>query len=164
MSRKSVGRKLVSRKLANIFVFGVTTLGLLGLSGCTMSDTAQLETDASKSNSQPAADASRLPALRLANRSIVPISSLTAEKVDETVTISGRVIRREPILAGWLYQIEDDTGELWVLSNQSNSAVEPEADQIAIVEGIVRYEPIVVEEIDASELYLEAQTYETQAD
>ncbi|MEL7359858.1 MAG: hypothetical protein AAFN40_25405 [Cyanobacteria bacterium J06560_6] len=100
----------------------------------------------------------RLP--RLVGRSVVPIDSLMSERVDESVAIKGTVAQRVAILEGWLYQVQDDTGKLWVLADHTA----PEVGQLATVEGTLRYEAIVVGEIDAGEVYLEAQSYRQEND
>ncbi len=98
----------------------------------------------------------QLPAVRLSGQPAVAIDSLMSDRVDETVVITGTVSRRVPLLEGWLYQMQDDTGSLWVLTSQPAA---PEVGESATVEGRVRYETIAVEAIDASEVYLEEQSY-----
>ncbi len=121
------------------------------LGGCTAVDTGA---------DTPAADLEtsslRLPAIRLSNRPVVTIGSLMSEQVDGAVTVSGTVAQRAALLDGWLYQLQDDTGSLWVQTESS----EPSVGELATVEGILRYESIVVDEIDASDLYLEEQSYQ----
>ncbi|MEM6868681.1 MAG: hypothetical protein AAF528_09910, partial [Cyanobacteria bacterium P01_C01_bin.121] len=91
-------------------------------------------------------------------RAVEPIDSLMADREADRVAVSGTVTQRAAILDGWLYEVEDETGRLWVLTERS----EPELGAIATVEGIVRYEAIVVGEIDAGSVYLEEQAYEEQ--
>jgi len=86
----------------------------------------------------------------------VPIASLMADREADRVAVSGTVTQRAAILDGWLYEVQDETGSLWVLTEQS----EPVVGAIAKVEGIIRYESIVVGEIDAGSIYLEEQIYE----
>lgn len=101
----------------------------------------------------------RLPSIRLLRRSVVPIDSLMADREADKVAVSGTVTQRAAILGGWLYEVSDDTGSLWVLTEASD----PEVGAIATVEGIVHYESIVVGEINAGSIYLEEQAYEAQA-
>ena len=89
----------------------------------------------------------RLPSL-LANRSAVAIDSITADQDDKTVAISGEITQRSAVLEGWLYEIRDDSGSLWVLSDDSK----PEIGETAKVQGVVHYEPIVVGEVDAGDV------------
>lgn len=96
-----------------------------------------------------------MPTLRLTKQATVPIGSVGANEGDQAVTISGTVAKRVAVLGGWLYQVSDDSGSLWVLTTVSNPAV----GQLATVEGIIRYEAISVGEIDAGDVYLEESTY-----
>ncbi|MEO1619747.1 MAG: hypothetical protein AAFU53_01805 [Cyanobacteria bacterium J06632_3] len=128
-------------------------------SGCTVADTEEEPLNASAPDAE-ATDAGResslrLPAIRLTNRPVVPIASLMTDNVDETVAISGQVAQKVSMLDGWLYQVEDETGSLWVLSDRTA----PTIGESATVEGIVRYEAIVVDEFDAGEVYLEEKFY-----
>ncbi|MGB3294226.1 MAG: hypothetical protein WBB01_14660 [Phormidesmis sp.] len=128
-------------------------LSSLVLSGCTTSEgnpSSALKAD----QSATPAPAQR-PALRMPGQPIVSINSIKADQVDETVAIAGSVTQRVALLEGWLYQVQDESDRLWVLT----SGAEPEVGQSAIVEGIVRYEAIVVDGLDAGELYLEEQAY-----
>ncbi len=99
----------------------------------------------------------RLPSL-LANRSVMAIDSITAEQDDKTVAIAGEVTQRSAVLEGWLYELSDDSGGLWILSNNST----PEIGERANVQGVVRYEPIVVGEVDAGDVYLQEQSYQRE--
>lgn len=121
--------------------------GGLVLGGCTTSEVS-VETPLKNEPVQ-------LPAVRLPGQSADTINSLMVDRVNETVVITGTVSRRVPLLEGWLYQMQDDTGSLWVLTQRSA----PEVGENATVEGLVRYETIAVEAIDASEVYLEEQSY-----
>ena len=114
--------------------------------------------------SEVGADASTKPAMSvrlpsiLANRSVVEIESITAAQDDKTVAITGEITQRSAVLEGWLYEIRDDSGSLWVLNDRSKDG--PEIGDTAKVQGVVRYEPIVVGEIDAGDVYLQEQSYQ----
>ena len=95
----------------------------------------------------------RLPSLRLTARSAAEIASLSADQADKRIVVSGTVIRRSALLEGWLYQVQDNTGSLWVQSDRTAPAV----GESTTVEGTLRYEQIVVGEVDASDVYLQAQ-------
>ncbi|MFK8182884.1 MAG: hypothetical protein AB8B99_05875 [Phormidesmis sp.] len=125
------------------------------LSACTVSEvTPEVGTTAGGGEAKPEM-AVRLPSIRLANRAVTAIDTLAEEKVDKTVTISGQVMQRSALLDGWLYQIRDESGTVWVLSEKST----PQVDQAVMVEGVVRYAPIVVGEIDASGVYIEERAF-----
>ncbi|MGB3571776.1 MAG: hypothetical protein WA783_07805 [Phormidesmis sp.] len=123
------------------------------LSSCTVADT-RVETPATDLK----ASSPRPPAIRLSNRPVVTIDSLVPEQADDEVTISGAITQQATLLDGWLYQVQDETGSLWVRTNRA----EPTVGELATVEGILRYESIMVGEIDASDLYLEEQSYRSE--
>ncbi|MEM6836753.1 MAG: hypothetical protein AAF609_07835 [Cyanobacteria bacterium P01_C01_bin.120] len=97
----------------------------------------------------------RLPAgIAQIARQTIAIQSLSAEQSSDTVQIAGTVIRQAPLLNGSLYQVQDDTGTIWVMSEASS----PEPSAIVRVVGTVQVEPIRVEGIDISDFYLSEQT------
>ncbi len=127
---------------------------LLSLGACSASDVSvqtPSEVPAARGEQSKSDSSPRLPTIRLANLAATDIGSLTADQAEDTVTISGTVSQRVPLLEGWLYQVSDDSGSLWVLSDRTS----PEVGETATVEGVVRFEEIVVGEIDAGEVYLQ---------
>ena len=132
----------------------VGALLAFGVGGCTPSDTPEAPTAEQEDS------AVRLPSLRLPGRSAEPVETLMADRADDTVAVVGTVTQRAAVLDGWLYQIQDDTGSLWVLSDRT----EPVVGAQATVQGILRYEAIVVGEIDAGDVYLEETSYRQSAE
>ncbi|EDX84698.1 OB-fold nucleic acid binding domain protein [Synechococcus sp. PCC 7335] len=128
---------------------GLVLLALL-LGSCAVAETGP----GVPSGSEVPLPSMRLPGLRLPDQPIA-IDSLSAERAEDNVSISGRVTQRVATLDGWIYQIKDDTGSLWVLTRQSD----PNVGEIATVSGIVKHEAIVIEAVDASEVYLEEHAY-----
>lgn len=84
---------------------------------------------------------------------ITPISDLTPEKSNVTVYIQGKVEKHAPLLQKHVYQLDDRTGKIWVLTNQSNLRV---GSQI-VIKGQVRYQSIPLGGKELGELYLEEQ-------
>lgn len=123
------------------------------LAGCTLSE---VSTEAPAQTGISV----RLPSIRLANRSVVSIADVTEAQTDKTVAIAGTIEQRAAVLEGWLYKVSDDSGSLWVLSENSTPEAGPEVGKAVTVEGVVRYEEIVVGEIDAGSVYLQEQAYE----
>ncbi|MEL6815806.1 MAG: hypothetical protein AAFP03_13480 [Cyanobacteria bacterium J06598_3] len=129
----------------------------LTLGACTISEVSMPDGVAPGASDAPTSNlpAVRLPSIRLSSRSTVTIDSLAADKANDSVSVEGRVVQTVGILEGSLYQVQDDTGSLWVLSDRTG----PEVDQRVTVAGVVRYEAIVVGEIDAGDVYLEEKDY-----
>ena len=124
---------------------------VIGLSGCSAADVS--------SPDAPAAEMPvRLPTMRLSSRPATAIDSLSESQVDKTIAVSGEVVQKAALLEGWMYQVRDETGSLWVLTNRAA----PEVGEMATVEGAIRYEPIMVGEIDAGEVYLEEKGYQRE--
>ena len=132
--------------------WGLTLVALI-LGGCTVAETGPSAPSSSEVPSPPVS----LPSLRLPGQSTA-IDSLGADRAEERVSVSGKVTQRVALLDGWLYQIQDNSGSLWVSTNRS----EPTVGDRATVSGIVKYEAIAVDEIDASEVYLEEQSYRSE--
>jgi hypothetical protein len=147
--------KTVMKTTSSLWLLGFT---LLSMTACTASevsvDAPSSEEPAASEGTPPSDRSARLPVMGLANRAAVEIDSLTADQADETVTIAGTVAKRARLLEGWLYQVSDDSGSVWVLNDRSA----PEVGETATIEGTVRYEAIVVGEIDAGEVYLQEQS------
>ena len=128
--------------------FSVAIAGSI-LGGCAV---AEPETE------RPAAETPvRLPTIRLSSRPAVPVNSVTENQLDKTVTVSGEITQKAAMLDGWLYQLQDESGSVWVLGQ-----TEPDLGDLATVEGAVRYEAIVVGEVDAGEFYLEEESYQRE--
>lgn len=153
-----------TRPRFNWILGGFCVLGLT-LGGCTAPvmgpDGTPITENPDTDGSVESAPALPLPAMRLSRRSITAIESIVSENANETITVAGQVAQRVAILEGWLYQIQDDTGSVWVLSEDTGPATSPAptVGQVATVEGVIRYEDIMVDELDASDVYLEQTAY-----
>ncbi len=134
------------------FRWGLVLVALV-LGSCAVAETSPSAPSSSEVPLPPVS----LPSFRLPSQ-LSAINSLSASQAEDKVSISGSVTQRVALLDGWLYQMQDDSGSLWVLTNRS----EPTVGETATVSGIVRYEAIAVGEIDASEVYLEEQSYRSE--
>ncbi|WP_017317435.1 hypothetical protein [Mastigocladopsis repens] len=68
-----------------------------------------------------------------------------------TVYIQGKVEKRVPLLKRYAYQINDSTGKIWVVTNQSSLR---EGEQV-VIKGKVRYQSIPLAGKEYGEFYLE---------
>jgi uncharacterized protein YdeI (BOF family) len=73
-----------------------------------------------------------------------------------SVVLEGQILQRVPLLEGWLYELEDSTGRIWVLTGSS----EPIVGESARVEGVLNYEQILVDGMDMGEYYLQERSYQ----
>ena len=106
----------------------------------------------------PSGNGRPVPVLSL-TRSTATIESLRQpEKVEQSLALNGAVVQRLAILNGWLYQVDDGTGQVWVRSQQAA----PTLGQQIYVKGLLRYEPIVISDVDLGDYYLEEKQREPQ--
>ena len=69
------------------------------------------------------------------------------------VYLQGKVAKQIPLLERQVYQLQDSTGTIWVLTNQTSIQ---QGDEV-LVKGKVRYESIPLAGKDFGELYIEEQ-------
>ncbi len=84
---------------------------------------------------------------------VTKISELKPQKNNNNtpVYIQGKVERKVPLLEQQMYQIQDSTGKVWVLTNQKGWKV---GDKI-VVKALPRYKNIPMAGAELGELYLE---------
>ena len=84
---------------------------------------------------------------------VTPINELKPQKTDDNapVYVSGKVERKVPLLEKQMYQIEDSTGKVWVLTNQKGWKV----GNKVVVKAIPQYESIPVSGAELGQVYLE---------
>ncbi len=85
---------------------------------------------------------------------VTPIGDLkTQQKRDHqtTVYIRGKVERQVPLLQRWAYQINDSTGEIWVITRQMGLK---KGDNV-VFKGQIRYQSIPLAGKEYGEVYLE---------
>jgi hypothetical protein len=73
--------------------------------------------------------------------------------VDTTVYLKGQVSDRVPLVSGQVYQLQDETGTIWVLTEHPI----PQSGQQLMVKGWVRYQSIPLAGQDYGETYIEEQ-------
>lgn len=116
-----------------------------------------------QSSSQP------LPPLNIPNpmarfmEQAIPIEAIHNQpEINQTTTIQGTIQQRVPLLNGWLYQVQDQTGLIWVLTTTSP----PSLGTHVIVRGNIQYESVLMGGVDIGESYLdevEVTTTESEA-
>jgi hypothetical protein len=85
---------------------------------------------------------------------VTPISQIVQKpKVGSSVNIKGTVTQQAPFLNGGAYQIQDETGKIWVMRNLTL----PNSGDSLVIKGIVQYESIPMGKQDFGEVYLDEQ-------
>jgi hypothetical protein len=70
-----------------------------------------------------------------------------------TVHVKGTVGDRVPLLDATVYQLQDETGKIWILTKQPP----PSPGEEIIVKGTVRYQPISINGKDQGSVYIEQE-------
>ncbi|MEO1377219.1 MAG: hypothetical protein AAFW70_23625 [Cyanobacteria bacterium J06635_10] len=84
---------------------------------------------------------------------VTSINELKPQKSNNNtpVYVQGKVQRKVPLLEQQMYQLDDSTGKVWVLTNQKGWKV---GDKV-VVKALPQYESILVAGAEMGELYLE---------
>ena len=77
--------------------------------------------------------------------------------MNQSVNIAGQVQRSVSVVNGQLYQIQDDSGSVWVRVSATVFTEAVTDGQIDLVKGTVQYEEILVGNANLSEYYVEAE-------
>lgn len=85
---------------------------------------------------------------------VTPIREIKPQQGNQaTVYIQGKVSKQAPLIKQRLYQIDDTTGKIWVVTNQTNLK---EGQQV-VFKGKVRYKSIPLAGKEFGEVYLEEE-------
>ncbi|MCU0535634.1 MAG: hypothetical protein MUD14_17220 [Hydrococcus sp. Prado102] len=96
----------------------------------------------------------------LSNPSGVPISQLQQQGASKVVYLKGKVGDRAPFLGSGAYQLQDDTGTVWVVTQGAL----PASGDIVSIKGEAKYETIAIGQQKSQEFYiLELEQLERQA-
>lgn len=98
--------------------------------------------------SKPNSGTTQLPALTQAT----PVKNLENTSLqNKVVYLRGRVGDRVPVLDGTVYELQDATGKVWILTKGQP----PNVGEEAVVKGIVRYKSILLDGKEQGSLYVE---------
>lgn len=125
---------MLKAKKSNIFYpWGLTFLLLMGLSSCASSGLNGINFSI--------------------GANINPIRELKPQSDKSTVYIQGKVEKKVPLVKRQAYQINDSTGKIWVLTDQSGWK---EGQQV-VIKGKVNYQSIPLANREYGEIYLEEE-------
>jgi hypothetical protein len=115
-----------------------------------------------------AQDRAKLEQERVSIQSILdsPKQSFSAgDQTSQAFVLQGTITQVAPFLTGVAYQLADETGKIWVVSDKENSNLSAISDPLANantpifwVIGVPRYESIAAGGQDWGEIYLEEQS------
>lgn len=100
----------------------------------------------------------KIPGFQASNFSfgsnVTPIREIKPQQNKQTtVYIQGKVEKRVPLIKRWAYQINDSTGKIWVVTNQSNLKEGAEV----VIKGKLRYQSIRLANQEFGEIYIEEE-------
>ncbi|MCX7594248.1 MAG: hypothetical protein N2235_10880 [Fischerella sp.] len=96
----------------------------------------------------------RFSGMNAIGANITPIQELRSQPdSNTTVYIQGKVEKKAPLLKRQAYLINDETGKIWAIANQTNLQV---GDQI-VIKGKIRYRSIPLAGKEYGEVYLEEE-------
>ncbi|MBH8562229.1 hypothetical protein I8748_08575 [Nostoc sp. CENA67] len=85
---------------------------------------------------------------------VTPIREIKPQQNKQTtVYIQGKVEKRVPLIKRWAYQINDTTGTIWVVTNQSNL----KQGAKVVIKGKVCYQSIPLANQEFGEVYIEEE-------
>ncbi len=81
---------------------------------------------------------------------ITSIRNISQKKSGRTIYVRGKVIHRSPFLGSAAYQLQDETGSLWVFTSKS---LPTQGDEV-FIRGKIQHESLPIEERELGEFYL----------
>jgi hypothetical protein len=80
----------------------------------------------------------------------ITISQIEQKQPDEQISLTGKVVNTAPFLQGGAYQLEDNTGKIWVITEVN---LPKKGDKIKL-KGQIKQENIAVDTLNLNEFYL----------
>ena len=91
-----------------------------------------------------------LVALGKEELAITSIQKISKNKSGRTIYVRGKVIHRSPFLGNAAYQLQDDTGSLWVFTSKPL----PNQGEEVFIQGKIQHESLPIPEQELGGLYL----------
>ena len=81
----------------------------------------------------------------------VEISTLSPQSVNQSVTVTGKVVTIAPMLNQVVYEMTEKDQSIWILSRKTA----PKLGSVVTVSGTVRFESIAPDSVEIAHLYIE---------
>lgn len=78
------------------------------------------------------------------------IQEISVKKNGKTINLAGKVTRIAPFVSNAAYQLEDDTGKIWVVTEQNL----PQLGQQINIKGKIEYQSLPFEEQELGDFYI----------
>ena len=136
-------------KIVKIQSIGVLLLGLMSCGNSPAVNTKSAEPQPISSSASPASP-SPSSSISPASRNTFSIADLQKAPRQSTVTLQGKVVQQVAIVNGTVYELQDSTGSVWVLSQQPVAIGEE-----VTLSGVLRYQSISLNGKEQGSLYIE---------
>jgi len=90
--------------------------------------------------------------LGLASPPTVKVEEISQEQ--NRIKVEGIVLNLIPLIDGFAYELEDETGSVWVVTGEQK----PRVGDTLSVEGMVKYQDFMIDGEDQGSIYLEQVT------
>ncbi|MEL6578163.1 MAG: hypothetical protein AAFQ14_00315 [Cyanobacteria bacterium J06621_12] len=81
---------------------------------------------------------------------LIVVEEISAKKVDKTVYLTGKVVHQAPFLDNAAYQLEDETGKIWVVTTQNP----PRLNQKINIKGKIQYQSLPFAQQELGDFYV----------
>jgi hypothetical protein len=82
--------------------------------------------------------------------SLIMIEEVSPQKVGKTVYLTGKVVHLAPFIGNGAYQMEDETGKIWVVTTQTL----PQWNQQIKIKGKIEYQSLPFAQQELGDFYL----------
>ncbi|HEY9881077.1 MAG TPA: hypothetical protein V6D29_21635 [Leptolyngbyaceae cyanobacterium] len=135
-------------------LFSVLLIGLISCSPSSPDPTSEQTAPKSTSAKEPSDSSNKqsgsIPGLGWL-RQVTPISQAANPQARTPVFLQGQVQQQIPLLNQWLYEIQDDSGKIWILT----ATPPPNSGSVVLVRSQIRYEQVLLQGKDIGEYYAE---------
>ncbi|HEY9763488.1 MAG TPA: hypothetical protein V6D07_13235 [Trichocoleus sp.] len=140
------------------YLTGLLSLVLIGLISCSPSTPSPSSEQPSPQGTSPKApedpalkeQTSSIPGLGWL-RGVTPISQASSAQPGSLIILQGQVQQQIPLLNQWLYEIQDDSGKIWILT----ATPPPSSGATVSIRGQIHYEQVLMQGKDIGEYYAE---------
>ena len=80
----------------------------------------------------------------------VAVEQISAKKIDKVVYLTGKVVHLAPFVDNAAYQLEDETGKVWVVTTKTP----PQKGQKIRIKGRIEYQSLPFAERELGDFYL----------
>lgn len=80
----------------------------------------------------------------------ISVADISPKKIGRTVYLTGRVVQIAPLIDNAAYQLQDNTGKVWVVTSHNS----PQLDRQIKIEGKIEYQSLPFAERELGDFYI----------